>query len=189
VKKGEEIVLIRKITSGDTEAFRKFYKMFFPKVYKYAYRKLQNREQAEDITSETFLKVLKHLKDYRSKIDSGLDIWIYSIERNSIRDWLRKNAGVEILPLEEKWGNVLNPPINDPYVMMERKEIEETVDDALKEIPEQYREIIELRFFKKKCIREIAATLGKKEGAVKVMQFRALNALKEKVKEKMKNEK
>ncbi|MCD6107313.1 MAG: hypothetical protein J7J57_03815 [Caldisericaceae bacterium] len=54
-------------------------------------------------------------------------------------------------------------------------------------MPKQYQEIIKLRFFKKKCIREIAATLGKNEGAIKVMQFRALSALKERVKERIKN--
>ncbi len=185
MERREEIALIRKIISKDERAFRQFYELFFPKVYRYAYRKLQNREQAEDITSETFLKVLKSLGNYESRMSGGLDIWIYSIERNCIRDWFRKNAGVEVLPLEEKWGDVLNPLIEDPYVLMERREIEKTVDEALEEIPGQYRELIELRFFKKKRIKEIAAMLGKNEGAVKVMQFRALNALKEKIKEKM----
>lgn len=185
----EEIALIKKILSKDEKAFRQFYELFFPKVYRYAYRKLQNKEQAEDITSETFLKALKNLDSYESRMNGGLDIWMYSIERNCIRDWFRKNAGVEVLPLEEKWGNVLDPLIEDPYVLIEREEIEKTVDEALKEIPAQYREVIELRFFKKKRIKEIATMLGKKEGAVKVMQFRALNALKEKIKEKMESEK
>ncbi len=189
MEKREEVALIGKINSGDEEAFRQFYKLFFPKVYRYAYRKLQNREQAEDITSETFLKVLKSLSNYKSRMSGGLDIWMYSIERNCIRDWFRKNAGVEVLPLEEKWGRVLNPLIEDPYMLIEREEIEKTVDEALKEIPEQYREVIELRFFKKKHIKEIATALAKNEGAVKVMQFRALNALKEKIKEKMESEK
>ncbi len=187
MKKREEIILIKKIVSGDEKAFREFYKMFFHKIYKYAYRKLQNREQAEDITSETFFKIFKHLDTYESRMNEGLDIWVYSIERNTIRDLLRKNAGVEILPLEEKWGNVLLPIIDDPYIMIERKEIEEIINEELQKIPKQYREIIDLRFFKKKRIREIAATLGKNEGAIKIMQFRALSALKEKVKERIKN--
>lgn len=187
MEKREEIVFVKKIVSGDEKAFREFYKMFFPKIYKYAYRKLQNREQAEDITSETFFKIFKHLDTYESRMNEGLDIWVYSIERNAIRDLFRKNASVKILPLEEKWGNVLLPPIDDPYIMMERKEIEEIINEELQKIPKQYREIIKLRFFKKKHIREIAATLGKNEGAIKIMQFRALSALKEKVKERIKN--
>ena len=187
MEKREEIIFVKKIVSGDEKAFREFYKMFFPKIYKYAYRKLQNREQAEDITSETFFKIFKHLDTYKSRMNEGLDIWVYSIERNTIRDLFRKNTGIEILPLEEKWGNVLLPPIDDPYIMIERKEIEEIINEELQKIPKQYQEIIKLRFFKKKCIREIAATLGKNEGAIKVMQFRALSALKEKVKERIKN--
>jgi len=166
LEKREEIIFVKKIVSGDEKAFREFYKMFFPKIYKYAYRKLQNREQAEDITSETFFKIFKHLNTYESRMNEGLDIWVYSIERNTIRDLFRKNAGIEILPLEEKW---------------------EIINEELQKIPKQYQEIIKLRFFKKKCIREIAATLGKNEGAIKVMQFRALSTLKERVKERIKN--
>jgi len=102
LEKREEIIFVKKIVSGDEKAFREFYKMFFPKIYKYAYRKLQNREQAEDITSETFFKIFKHLNTYESRMNEGLDIWVYSIERNTIRDLFRKNAGIEILPLEER---------------------------------------------------------------------------------------
>ena len=60
IKKEKE--LVRRIAKGDELAFDVFYKMFFSKVYKYAYRKLKNGEQAEDVTSETFFKALKGLK-------------------------------------------------------------------------------------------------------------------------------
>ncbi len=179
MKLEEEKALVEKIKNGDERAFERFYRMFFPKVYKYAYRKLKNREQAEDVTSETFFKALKSIKNFKSRENGGLDIWMYVIERNIIRDFFRKNAGVSILPLEEKWNEKLNPVVDDPYVTIEKEEIDRIVKDCLEELPVQYKNVLEMRFFKKMTLKEIATALDKSVGAVKVMQFRALKKLKE----------
>ena len=186
IKKEKE--LVRRIAKGDELAFDVFYKMFFPKVYKYAYRKLKNREQAEDVTSETFFKALKGLKSFESRSNGGLDIWMYTIERNVIRDFFRKNLGVEILPFEEKWSKLLNPSVDDPYITIERKEIDEIIKECISKLPDQYKKVIDLRFYKEMSLKEIATSLGKTIGAVKVLQYRALKKLKDLVEEQI-NEK
>ncbi len=187
MKKNEERKLIERIKNGDKDAFRKFYELFFEKVYKYAYKRLKNKEQAEDITSETFLRAIKGLGSFETRMDGGLDIWMYTIERNLIRDFFRKNAGVEILPFEEKWNSLLNPPIDDPYITIEKNEIDKIVKDSLSELNERYRLIIEFRFYKGMSMKEIAASLGISESNAKVLQFRALRKLKDLIKEKMGN--
>lgn len=180
--------IVKNILKGDEESFRIFYEEFFPKIYKYAYKRVKNREVAEDLTSETFMKIIKGLKDFEVRGDLSLDIWIYAIERNTVRDWFRRNLGVEVLPFEEKWEQKFQPVVSDPYITEEVIDIRNFVMDALEEIPPQYKEIIELRFFKNKRISEIATFLEKSEDNVKVTQYRALKALKEKLKEKLENE-
>ncbi len=181
----EEKKLVDKIVKGDEGAFEQFYRIFFPRVYRYAYRKVRNREQAEDVTSETFFKALRGLSKFESKRDGGLDIWMYAVERNIIRDFFRKNAGIDVLPFEETWNKVLDPLIEDPYITIERREIDETIAKCLTELPDQYRDILKMRFFKRMSLREIATSLDKTVGAVKVLQFRALRKLRKLVEEKI----
>ncbi len=180
--------LVKRILNNDEVAFDLFYKRFFPKVYKYAYRRLKNREQAEDITSETFFKALKGFKKFESRTEGGLDIWMYTIERNVIRDFFRKNIGIEILPFEEVWTKTLHPSVDDPYITIERKEIEATVMRCLEQLPEQYKRVIEMRFFKNMTVKEIATAINKTGNATKVLQFRALKRLKGLVEESMHEE-
>ena len=149
---------------------------------------IKNREDAEDITEETFLKALKGLGNFKEQFDGGLDIWMYSIERNVVRDYFRKRTGYSVLPFEERWNAILNPPIDDPYITVERGEIEKIISESLQELPEQYREVINLRFFKNMSLREIATSMERNVGAVKVLQFRAMKKLRAIIKEKMGNE-
>jgi len=189
VKKYEsDRALVKDIVNGDENAFREFYERFFDKVYKYAYRKVKNRSDAEDITEETFLKALKGFKNFEERFEGGLDVWMYTIERNVVRDYFRRQTGFSVLPFEERWSIILNPPIDDPYVTAERAEIKEIINTSLNDLPEQYREIIEFRFFRNMSLKEIANIMGKSIGAVKVLQFRALQKLRILVKEKMEHE-
>ncbi|MCD6427979.1 MAG: sigma-70 family RNA polymerase sigma factor [Caldisericaceae bacterium] len=188
MEKSEEKKLIERLKSGDKDAFNEFYNLFFDKVYRYAYKRVKNREQAEDITSETFLRVIKGLKNFETRMNGGLDIWMYTIERNLIRDFFRKNMGVEILPFEEKWNLLLQPPIDDPYITIERNEIDRIVKESMNELNERYKTVLKCRFYKGMSIKEVASNLGISEANVKVLQFRALKKLKDLIKEKMGNE-
>lgn len=186
--KEREKKILSEILKGNEKAFEEFYEEFFPKLYRYAYRRTKSKEVAEDLTSETFFKVLRGLPNFEVRDYGGLDVWIYKIERNVIRDWFRKNIGRETLPFEEKWEEKFLPMLNDPYVMIEATEIRNFIDIALDEIPLQYKELISLRFFEKKSIKEIAMIIGKTEENVKVLQFRSLNALRHRLKEKLNEE-
>jgi RNA polymerase sigma-70 factor (ECF subfamily) len=187
VDRVREADLVKRIKSGEESAFREFYEEFFPRVYKYAARRVKNREASEDITSETFFKILRGLRNFEVRWDDSLDVWVYSVVRNVVNDWFRKNAGIEVLPLEEVFAYALIPIVDDTYSTAEREEVNVYVQSALNELPVQYKEVIEMRFYKQKKLADIAFELGKSIDAVKVMQFRALSALKEKVEEKLRN--
>lgn len=181
--------IIYRIKRGDEEAFILFYREFFPKVYKYAYRRVKTKEIAEDLTQETFLKIFKGLKNFELKEGLMIDMWVYAVERNVIRDWFRKNTGFEILPLEEGFESKLLPLLSDPYSTAENEYVKEILRISLNAIPAQYKEVIEMRFYMHMSIKDISLKLSKTEGAVKVLQFRALKALRDKIKENLKSEK
>lgn len=186
MKIGKDV--IDRIKRGDEEAFVLFYREFFPKIYKYAYRRVKTKEIAEDLTQDTFLKIFKGLKNFELREELTIDMWIYAIERNVIRDWFRKNLGFEMLPLEEGFESKLFPLLSDPYSTAESEYVKEILKISLNEIPTQYRAIIEMRFYMHMSIKDISLKLNKTEGAIKVLQFRAVKALRDKIKENLKSE-
>jgi len=178
-----EIDLLRRLKNGDEKAFEEFFNYYYERIFNYVYRRIKMKEVAEDIASETFLKFVRTLKDFELKDGYHLDTWIYSIARNNVRDWFRRNLGYETLPLEEKFENAYMPLLSDPYGSYTMENIHEILNTALNKLPNDYREVLSMRFFENKSIKEIAVTLNKSESAVKVIQFRALKKLKEIIEE------
>jgi len=105
---------------------------------------------AEDITSETFLKFLRSLPTFDLKDDYHLDTWVYSIARNLVRDWFRKNLKYDVLPLEEKFNAAYEAILYDPYETYANEEINAVVKKAIDMLQPSYKEIITLRFYQKK---------------------------------------
>ena len=179
----DERDLVEKLKKHDEKAFEEFFDYFYGRIYSYVYRRIKMVTVAEDITSETFLKFLRSLPTFDLKDDYHLDTWVYSIARNLVRDWFRKNLKYDVLPLEEKFNAAYEAILYDPYETYANEEINAVVKKAIDMLQPSYKEIITLRFYQKKTTKEIAATLNKSEDAVKVMQFRALKKLKEIVEE------
>uniref|UniRef100_A0A7C4XZZ9 Sigma-70 family RNA polymerase sigma factor n=1 Tax=Caldisericum exile TaxID=693075 RepID=A0A7C4XZZ9_9BACT len=175
----DERALIQRLKIGDEVAFREFFNHYYERVFFYAYRRVKMREVAEDITQETFLKFVHTLSSFELKEGYHLDTWIYAIERNTIRDWFRRNLGKEVLSLEEKFNNKFKPILEDPFETAENEEINEVVNKAVEQLNENYRDVIKMRFYEGKSIKEIASLLKKSEDNVKVIQFRALKRLRE----------
>lgn len=175
----DERALIQRLKIGDEVAFREFFNHYYERVFFYAYRRVKMREVAEDITQETFLKFVHTLSSFELKEGYHLDTWIYAIERNTIRDWFRRNLGKEVLSLEEKFSNKFKPILEDPFETAENEEINEVVNKAVEQLNENYRDVIKMRFYEGKSIKEIASLLKKSEDNVKVIQFRALKRLRE----------
>ncbi|MGC9100282.1 MAG: RNA polymerase sigma factor [Caldisericum sp.] len=179
----DERKVIERLKSGDEVAFREFFEFYYARIFNYAYRRIKMKEIAEDITSETFYKFIKSLPSFDLKEGYHIDTWLYAIERNLVRDWFRKNLGRETLDLEEKFDRAYEPLLKDPYDSFASEYINKTISDALERLPGQYKEIIVMRFYENKSIKEIADILGKSEDATKVLQFRALKKLKDTIEE------
>ncbi len=187
----EEEDLIEK-AKKDPEAFSKLYEKYYSQIFGYILKRTANLEIAQDVTSETFLKALKNLWQFRWRnIPFGVypvghrrcsfGAWLYKIANNEIVNYFRKRKG-GLVPLEK----VAEPASTDDLEteFMEAQEELEKHQDFLKaqekisKLDIKYHEVVVLRFFEKKQIKEIAEILGKKEGTIKSLLHRGIEKLK-----------
>lgn len=140
-------------------------------LYRFIYYKVQNREEAEEITQETYVKALSRFGKTNVKPDNYLG-FLKTVSLNILRDrWRRrKRRGVhmnlEKITLEEL---ALGP--EESYA---RREI---IENALKKLSEEQRKVIELRIIKGYSVVEAGKIMNKKDGTIRVLQYRALKAL------------
>jgi RNA polymerase sigma-70 factor (ECF subfamily) len=159
----------KKFEEGEISNFEDIVRRYEKMVYGIVYRFLNNHQDAEDITQETFLIVYRKLKSLRKA--SSLTNWIYTITLNLVRENLRKKYRIKTL-------NNLNENLifyNDGSNLSE--EIKEKIKMAIEKLPEKQKEVINLKFIEGLKIKEISKIMECKEGTVKIHIFRGLRTL------------
>jgi len=169
----KEKMLLLRARKKDPEAFGEIYDLYVSKIYRFIYFKVSSIEEAEDLTSEVFLRTWQYLNEGR-EIES-LNAFLYKIARNIVVDFYREKAKREILKEEffEK-ERERKDELKGLQISLDLKDIE----IGLRELKDEYREVIILRFIEELSINEIAQILEKSKGAVRVLIFRALETLK-----------
>jgi RNA polymerase sigma-70 factor (ECF subfamily) len=184
----QEKQLISDYLKGDQKAFEALVSLYLRPVFGFVLRFLGNRQEAEDITQETFLRAWKNFKKsiFNQK---GFDpkrgsfkTWIFSIARNAAIDWLKKKK----IPVFSQFGDekgeikVLdlipdNSPLPDE--ISQQKDISDLVENALKKISPQSRMVLYLYYNDHMNFREIAEVLAESVDTIKSRHRRALIAL------------
>ena len=154
----------------DPSRFGELYENNFERVYAYIARRVGNREEAQDLTAEVFHQALANLARYEWR---GLPFaaWLLRIASNAIADSWKFKA--------REQGN---PSSDEPLSHdIDREDIEQRAKlfRLVTTLPEDQRHVIEMRFAQEKSIREIAKELGRTDGAVKQLQFRGLETLRD----------
>jgi RNA polymerase sigma-70 factor (ECF subfamily) len=181
----EEKKLVRQAQKGP-DAFARLYDEYYPRIFGYVLRRSANLEAAQDITSETFLKALGKLWQFRWR-NVSFSSWLYKIASNEINQYFRKAEYKKSISLEElqEQGFELLSPHDPESELIEAQEKLQQHEDFLEiqakivQLPAKYQEVIALRFFEKKQIKEIAEILGKREGTIKSLLHRAVEKLRE----------
>jgi RNA polymerase sigma-70 factor (ECF subfamily) len=148
----------------DPTRFAELYEAHFERVYAYAVRRVRDRHEAEDVTAEVFQQALANLGRFEWR-GVPFAAWLFRIAANAIADRAKRAA-------RER-----RDPGPEPEPAVERIEEHARLYRLVRELPADQRRVIEMRFTEEKTIREIAGELGRSEGAVKQLQFRAVQSL------------
>lgn len=140
-------------------------------LYRFIYFKVQNRQEAEDITQETYKKALIYLKKHDSHLEKQLS-FLKTISLNILRDkWRKKKRDATFLDLKEESLSIES----DNFT--ENVENRIFIENALSTLSHDQREIIEYRILKSFPVSQTAEIMNMKEGTVRVLQYRALKRL------------
>ena len=180
----DESLLVTEAKAGSYEAFEDLVNRYEKKIYRLGMNITGNREDAEDVLQETFLKAFEHLADFRE--DSRFYTWIVRIGVNEALMKLRKRRAEKIVPMDDMVGDdgeVIPREFTDwkpnPEQQLTRAELEDVLETAAKALPPMFRAVFFLRDVEDLSTEETAEILNLSNGAVKARLFRARLRLRE----------
>lgn len=168
----------------DREAFGKLFDRFYPLIVAYSLRRLLVRDVAEDVTSEVFLKVAVHIRDFKGATEEDFRRWLLRIATNEINAQLRqRRRRRELLESAARMG-VVNAAGWTPGEDGGERLDWQRLYQALGELPRRQQSIVSLRFFAGLEHRQIADVLEMTPGAVRVALSRTLEKLRDRLRER-----
>lgn len=172
--------LIVDYLNGDDSAFEMLLNKYLKPIYNFLYQFTNNASQTEDLTQETFIKTWKSI--YKFDPGKNFKTWLFTIAKNTAFDYLKKKKTIPFSYFENSEGNNKLEEIPEDSVsiaeIIEQQELAEKLEIKLKQVPEQYRLILNLRYKEDFSLGEIAEILGKPYNTIKVYHQRALARLK-----------
>ncbi len=180
-----ETALIDQCRGGNSSAFEKLVGLYEKKVYNLAFRMVGNHEDASDIAQEAFLKVYTSLDQFRG--ESSFSTWLYRVVSNACLDELRRRARHKVVsidtPVSPEDPSPRQIPSNDPEPghRIEKAEVRESVQQGIKELPDDHRIILVLRDIQGLSYEEIAQILNMPLGTVKSRLNRARLGLRDRL--------
>ncbi|HEV8531275.1 MAG TPA: sigma-70 family RNA polymerase sigma factor [Methylomirabilota bacterium] len=150
----------------DPRRFAELYAMYFDRVYAFIARRVPARSDAQDLTAEVFQQALANLGRFEWR-GVPLAAWLYRIAGSAVADHYHRIARERRVPPDP------DPPAAEARDVTRRA----SVYQAVRALPDDQGRVIRMRFAEEKSIREIAQALGRTEGAIKQLQFRALQNL------------
>jgi RNA polymerase sigma-70 factor, ECF subfamily len=168
------IALVELARGGDAEAFGQLYDHYQPSVYRFLYYRTRSTNLAEDLTSEAFLRALRNMSSFRWQ---GRDFgaWLMTIARNLCTDHFK--AGKTRLELTTEDMSVHDDATEGPENTVLAGLTNEILLDALRQLSDEQRDCLIMRFLQGLTIAETAEVLGRSEGAVKQLQLRGVRNL------------
>jgi RNA polymerase sigma-70 factor (ECF subfamily) len=173
-----DAVLVKQAKSGDTQAFGVLYQRYAENILRFFYAQLPQNVDAEDLTSEVFLRAWGALPRYRER-GHPFSAFLFKIARNALIDYQRKKTK-EVSKSQQFIESLSSDDMKTSDRIFE-KQTHQYLWQYLNEIRDNYRSVLVLRFINGLSTREVAKILKCSEGSIRVMQHRGLKALREKI--------
>ena len=161
--------LLIEAAQRDPRRFAELYEAHFERIYSYVARRVHDRAATEDVTADVFHQALANLPRFEWR-GAPFAAWLYKIAANAIADRGKRAARESGNPAAEPAADPAGPDIED-------SERRAQLYRLVQELAEDQRKVLVRRFAEQRSIREIAKEMGRSEGAIKQLQFRALAAL------------
>jgi len=172
--------LLALAAEGDRRSFGEFYELFLDEIYRYIFFRIGDHNEAEDLTAKVFLQAWESLTKRRHKQKiNNIRAWVYRIARNEVIDYHRTKklqVPLDDYPDHKLQGNWLESELDDLFIS--RK-----LAQGVRQLPENYQEVIILRFINQLSHAEAAEILNVTESYVRVLQYRALQKMREVISE------
>jgi RNA polymerase sigma-70 factor (ECF subfamily) len=167
--------LVSACQNGDSDAYGKIYDFYIDTVYRYVYYRVSS-EDVEDIVEDIFVRIWENIDKYVPG-EHPFSSWLFRIAHNLVVDHYRKTR--KHISLRENLPKHIIQSNDDPVDWASAKLTQSYIREALVELKESYQQVIVLKFLSGFSNKEIAEILGQKEGNVRILQYRALKALRE----------
>lgn len=169
---------------NDPQKFGEIYEAFYNKIFGYVFRRSTDYDIAKDITAETFLKAYSNIGKFKWRNISVL-YWLYQIATNELNRYFnnRKYMPESLCRIQEEYGIDITDHSNaetESILLQENLEKHhefKRINEQTKKLDTKYQDVISLRFFEQKSLKEIAIILNKKEGTVKSLLSRGIEKL------------
>ncbi len=176
--KEKEKELVAAAKEGNLEAFEQILSAYEKPIYSYVYRLVRQKEDAQDLTQEAFVKLYKHIDAVDS--EKNFRAWVYKIATNTVNDWLRKKQKrQELFIIDDPDVQFETIDVHTPYQDMQRVERAQDVEPALQKVRPVYRAVLLLFYWQGFGYTEIAHVLSLPLNTVKTYLYRAKHALKD----------
>lgn len=164
--------LVDRAAKGSGEAFGQLYQIYVDRIYNYIYYKTGHSVDAEDLTEQVFIKSWEAIRRFRFE-GKPFAAWLFKVARNVVIDHYRTRKNNT--DLSEVISAIAHD--GDPEAFAQRRATAQVLMTAIRRLTDEQQQVILLKFIDGMDNTEISATMGKKEGAIRALQYRALLAL------------
>jgi RNA polymerase sigma-70 factor (ECF subfamily) len=167
---------VRLAQEGSAQAFALLYDRYVDQVFAYVYHRVGQRQTAEDLVGDVFLKALQRISTFRWRgVDFGA--WLMTIARNRVHDHFKSARFRLESTVDEIFETSDNVSGDTPESALMSAEVTREVHAAMRQLKDEQAEVLYLRFIQHLDVAQTAAVMGKTDGAVKALQYRALRSL------------
>jgi RNA polymerase sigma-70 factor (ECF subfamily) len=171
----EDAALARRAGSGEAEAFGVLYDRYVDAVYRYVFYRVRNEAEAEDVTSDVFMRALRAIPKYEPR--QAFLAWLYRIARNAVIDRSRRQGARQQVSFEDALAHPNADQVVNPDAGLLAGSDASVVRVAMQQLTPLQQEILVLRYVEGYDTKTISKLVGKRDGTIRGIEFRALSAL------------